>query len=43
MGLDLGPLVHALSRFALKNELDELTTPFVVFVAWGLDFLFQQA
>ena len=41
MGLTPGLLVRAILLFALKNPLVVLTTPLVVFVAWGLEFFFQ--
>ena len=38
MGLTLGPLVRALFLFAFKNPWVVLTTPLVMFVAWGLAY-----
>ena len=42
MGLTPGPLVHVIFIFALMNPVVVLKNMFVMFMAWGLMFLFQQ-
>ena len=41
MGLTPGALVCALLIFILNNPLIVLTTPLVMFLGWGLEFLFR--
>ena len=41
MGLDTGPLVHALFHFDLVNPLVVLVNMLVMFVAWDMYFLFR--
>ena len=41
LGLDPGPLVHALFHFALENPLAVMVNPLVLSVAYALFFLFQ--
>ena len=43
MRLTLGQLVRALFHFAFNNTLVVLTTSFVMFVAWGMVFFWQES